>query len=171
MFRRGGKNLNPDHMPATRTATEIWRATSKYDLFLIGDLVKPFVKPLEGNFDDQTIANPTEQDFEELTKFLGKLWSRAAVYSVITHLSLSPMPAQAFALAFVSDLEKRRISEAGFEESLKEIEFASEDLIAEATNHHSDKSDSPIANGNELSAKDTIDIYTCSARNRTRRYR
>ena len=159
MFRRGGKNLNPDHMPATRTATEIWRATSKYDLFLIGDLVKPFVKPLEGNFDDQTIANPTEQDFEELIKFLGKLWSRAAVYSVITHLSLSPMPAQAFALAFVSGLEKRRMTDAGFEENLKEIEFASEDLIADATNYHPDQSDSHNTSGEVSPTKDAIAVF------------
>lgn len=158
MLRRSGKNLNPDHMPIATTVSEIWRAPSKYDVFLLGELVIPFTLFLGNNFDERTISNPSEQEFKEILQYLGKMWCRASVYALMTHLSLSPMPAQAHALEFVLELEKRKNSEPDFDENLSEIEFASEDLIAEATNYQPDQSDSPTASSKVLPVKDTTTV-------------
>ena len=159
MLRRGGKNLNPDHMLIAHTVSEIWRAPSKYDVFLLGELVKPFTLFLGNNFDERTISNPSEQEFKEIIEYLGKMWSRAAVYALITHLALLPMPAQAHALEFVLELEKRKDSEPSFNEYLSEIEFASEDLIAEATNYRPEQPDSPTSYGKMLPAKDAVTAF------------
>jgi tetratricopeptide (TPR) repeat protein len=159
MLRRSGKNLNPDHMIVAHTVSEIWRAPFKYDVFLLGELVKPFTLILENNFDERIISNPSEEQFYEIIEYLGKMWSRAAVYALITHLSLVPMPAQAHALEFVLELEKRKDSEPNFDENLSQIEFASEDLIAEVTNDRPEQSGSPTADGKGLPVKDAVTVF------------
>lgn len=129
MLRRGSTNLNPNHLSVGRTVAEIWRDITKYDLFLIHELVRPFSRCLEDGFDEKTISNPSAEEFKAITHYLGRMWSRAAVYSVITHLALSPMPAQEFALDFVAEIEKSRESNSEFDQRLDEIEFTSEAVV------------------------------------------
>jgi len=145
MFGRSRTKLDPTRIPIDLRISEIWKATEKYDLYLIEQLIHPLGKVLEQKFDGQTISNPSDQDFKEIVKFLGMMWSRASVYAIMAHLALSPLPAQALALGFVEELEDRRQNEPSFDEMLDEIEFATEDLISDSENFRSIPDDSRLS--------------------------
>ena len=160
MFGRSRTNLDPARITIDLKVSEIWKATSKYDLYLIEQLIHPLGKVLEQKFEEQKVSNPSEQDFKEIAEFLGKMWSRAAVYAIMAHLALSPLPAQAFALTYIEEIESRRQSEPDFSKVLGDVEFPTPDLITDSENFGSIPDHSPVADDHDLRADESNDDET-----------